>query len=141
MAVPAEMVVRQFVLELWGNRRVDLVDELVHPEYKADGAVAGRVFVLDNIARMHAGFPDLRIEITHLVADGDSVAVLFGLVGTHEGKFGGIEPTGRSIRFREAGFFRVEGGKVIEGDFVSDGLGARIQLGVLPETFWTDPHR
>jgi hypothetical protein len=53
--------------------------------------------------------------------------------------FGGIEPTGRTIRFRESGFFRVRNGMVTDADYVADGLGARIQLGVLPETFWTDP--
>jgi predicted ester cyclase len=75
------------------------------------------------------------------VTEGHTVAVLVDFVGTHEGTFGRIEPTGRKIRFREARFFRIEHGLVVEGDFVSDGLGARIQLGVLPEDFWTNPHR
>jgi predicted ester cyclase len=67
--------------------------------------------------------------------------VLFEIAGTHQGVFGGIDPTGRSVRILEAGFFTVEGEHVVEADFVSDGLGLRIQLGVLPEDFWTNPYR
>lgn len=137
----AERVVRRFISEMWNEPRLELVDVVVHPEYRADGNVVGRDFVRRNITRMHRGFSDLSLELTHLVADGHRVALLFDWVGTHDGQFGGIEPTGRAIRFREACFFRVEDGMVVEGDFVSDGLGARIQLGVLPEDFWTNPHR
>jgi predicted ester cyclase len=137
----AEAIVRRFIGEMWDGPRPELVDVVVHPDYRADGRVVGREFVRRNIARMHRGFSDLALEITHLVVEGDRVALMFEWVGTHDGPFGGIEPTGRTIRFREAGFFRVEDDMVIEGDFVADGLGARIQLGVLPEDFWTNPHR
>ena len=40
----------------------------------------------------------------------------------------------------EAGFFTVDGEQVGAADWVSDSLGLRIQLGVLPEDFWTNPH-
>ena len=85
--------------------------------------------------------PELADEVLHVVAEGDRVAVLFECAGTHRGVFGGIEPTGRAVRFWEAGFFRVLDGMVIEGDFVADRLGVRIQLGVLPEDFGTNSHR
>ena len=141
MVTEAEAIVRRFITEMWTEQRIDLVDELVHPEYRADGELVGREFVRRNIARMHRGFSDLILEITHVVTDGDRVALMFEWVGTHDGLFAGIEATGRRVRFREACFFRVKDGMVVEGDFVSDGLGARIQLGVLPKDFWTNPHR
>ncbi len=137
----AESEVRRFISEMWGGHRLELVDELVHPDYRVDGKLVGREFVRRNITRTHRGFSDLVLEVTHVVAEGDQVALMLKLVGTQDGPFGGIEPTGRKIRFREACFFRVEEAMVVGGDFVSDGLGARIQLGVLPEDFWTNPHR
>lgn len=137
----AEATVLRFISEMWSEPRPELVDVLVHPEYRADGEVVGREFVRRNIARMHRGFSELSLEIAHIVTEGDRIALLFEWVGIHDGPFAGIEPTGRTIRFREASFFRVEDGMVIEGDFVADGIGARIQLGVLPEDFWTNPHR
>jgi len=42
------------------------------------------------------------------------------------------------VRILEAGFFTVRGGMVVAADYVSDGLGPRIQLGALPEDFWTN---
>jgi predicted ester cyclase len=133
-----EEVVRLHIEELWGNRRLDLVDELVGTEYRADGNHAGRDFVRRNIVRMHTAFPDLRLEIRHLLVQGDRVAALFCLSGTHGGGFAGVEATGRPVRFQEAGFFTVRNGMVVAADYVADGLSARIQMGVLPDDFWVN---
>lgn len=139
----AESVVRVFLAEMWGTGNTDLVDVVVGEHYRADGVEAGREFVRRNMRRFRAGFPDHTIRILRLDANEEAgeVAVLFEHSGTHRGPFGGIEPTGRSMQFLEAGFFTVEGGQVVAADFVSDGLGLRIHLGVLPEDFWTNPHR
>lgn len=139
----AEATVRIFIEEMWGTGNTDLVDEVVSEDYRPDGQEGGREFVRRNMRRFRAGFPDMTVRIVHLVADETrgSVAVLFELAGTHQGAFGGIEPTGRQVTMLEAGFFTVEGGQVVAADWVSDSLGLRIQLGVLPEDFWTNPHR
>ncbi len=137
----AEAIVRRFVSELWGGPRPDLIEVLVHEHYRVNGEEVGRDFLRRNLARTRRGFSDFSPEITDLVSDGARVAVMVEWTGTHDGPFAGIEPTGRRVRFREACFFRVEDGTVIEGDFVADGLDVRIQLGILPEDFWTNPHR
>lgn len=139
----AEATVRIFMEEMWGTGNTDLVDVVVSEGYRPDGRPGGREFVRRNMRRFRTGFPDMTVRILHLVADEKRgvVAVLFEVAGTHQGVFGGIEPTGRSITMLEAGFFTVENGQVVAADWVSDGLGLRIQLGVLPEDFWTNPHR
>jgi predicted ester cyclase len=141
MARSAEEVVRLYIEELWGNRRLKLVDVLVDEAYHADGQLAGRNFVRRNINRMHTAFPDYRIELLHLVVNGDRVAALFALTGTHLGVFAGIEPTSRRVRILAAGFFHVRNGMVVAADYVADDLTVRIQLGVLPEDFWTNSRR
>jgi predicted ester cyclase len=137
----AESVVRVFIEEMWATGNTDLVDEVVDEHYVVDGQEGGREFVRRNMRRFRAGFPDLTVRVLHLVANEGqgTVAALFEAAGTHEGPFGGIEPTGRRMRFLEAGFFTVREGKVVAADWVSDGLGLRIHLGVLPEDFWTNP--
>ncbi len=137
----AESVVRVFVEEMWGTGNIDLVDAVVDEHYRPDGQAGGREFVRRNMRRFRTGFPDHAVRIIHLVASGDQVAVLFEHTGTHLGVFGGMEPTGRKMRFLESGFFTVRDGKVVSADWVSDGLGLRIQLGYLPEDFWRNPHR
>lgn len=136
-----ESVVRRFVGEMWANGNIDLVDVVVHQDYSADGRLIGRDFVRRNIRRFRTGFPDHSGRIPTLVASGDDVAVLFERSGTHHGTFAGMEATGKQMRFLESGFFEVASVQVISGGFVSQGLGFRIQLGVLPEDFWQNPHR
>jgi predicted ester cyclase len=137
---PAEAVVRIFLEEMWAKGNTDLIDVVVDENYRVDGEEGGREFVRRNMRRFRVGFPDHTVRILHLVADGDQVAVLFEHTGTHQGVFGGMEPTGRTMRFREAGFFTVANGRVVSTDWVSDGIGLRIDLGFLPRDFWKDPH-
>lgn len=137
----AESVVRVFLEEMWGTGNLALVDEVVDEHYRPDGQEGGREFVRRNMRRFRTGFPDHAVRIIHLVGNTDQVAVLFEHTGTHLGVFGGMEPTGRTMRFLESGFFTVRDGKVVSADWVSDGLGLRIQLGYLPEDFWRNPHR
>lgn len=80
-----ESVVRRFISEMWAQERLELVDELVHSEYRADGRVVGREFVRRSITRMHRGFSDLAMPISHIIAADDRVAVMFEWVGTQDG--------------------------------------------------------
>jgi predicted ester cyclase len=139
----AEAIVRVFLEGMWATGNTDLVDVVVGERYRADGVEVGREFVRRNMRRFRTGFPDHTIRILRLVAHEErgEVAVLFEHTGTHKGPFGGMEPTGRAMRFLESGFFTVEGEHVVAADWVSDGIGLRIALGYLPEDFWANPHR
>lgn len=73
----------------------------------------------DAFDRHIAAFPDHRFIVDHLVAEGDIVAATTRYTGTHRGLFhwggyGPWEPTGRSFCAREADFFRLVGGKIVE---------------------------
>lgn len=143
MRSSAEATVRVFLEEMWATGNTDLVDDVVDEHYRADGHEGGREFVRRNMQRFRTGFPDHTIRILDLIANEaeGKVAVLIEHSGTHQGPFGGIEPTGRAMRFLESGFFTVRDDRVVSADWVSDGLGLRIDLGVLPEDFWTNPYR
>lgn len=60
------------------------------------------------------GFPDFRMSIEDIVAQGDKVAARFIERGTHNGEFMGITPTGRQVTWTEIGILRIEGGKIVE---------------------------
>jgi predicted ester cyclase len=136
----SESVVRVFLEEMWAKGNTDLVDVVVDEHYRVDGEEGGREFVRRNMRRFRTGFPDHTVRILQLVSNEDQVAVLFEHSGTHQGVFGGMEPTGRTMRFLEAGFFLVANGRVVSTDWVSDGIGLRIELGFLPKDFWKNPH-
>ena len=65
-------------------------------------------------------FPDLRIRIDDLVADGDKVALRLTLSGTHQGEFQGIPATGRTVSYVSHEFYRVADGFIAEEWICSD---------------------
>ncbi len=50
------------------------------------------------VASLRRSFPDLRFEVEDLIAEGDQVAAMWTLTGTHLGPFLSVAPTGRTIR-------------------------------------------
>lgn len=78
---------------------------------------------------LRSAFPDMHIQIEHLVADEDNVAFAYTLTGTHQGEFMGIAPTGRHIWVRGMQIGRFEQGLMVERWGSSDELGLLKQLG------------
>jgi len=58
-------------------------------------------------------FPDQRNELISLRHADDAVIVEFWLLGTHCGRLGNVEPTGRSFRCRMTAFFIFEGAELV----------------------------
>ena len=77
-------------------------------------------------------FPDLKRPVEDLVAEGDKVVARWTSVGTHEGAFQGIPPTGKTVTTSGITVFRLEGGKIVEEWSESDMVGMLTQLGVIP---------
>ena len=73
---------------------------------------------LDGIRRFYeafwTGFPGSRLIFEDMLAEGDKVAVRFLVLGTHQGEFQGIPPTGRQVSVPGISIFRFAGGKCVE---------------------------
>lgn len=82
--------------------------------------------------KMRTAFPDLHLEVEHLVADENNVGFAYTLTGTHEGPFMGHESTGKSIRVRGMQISRYEDGRMVERWGSSDENGLLDQLGIEP---------
>jgi predicted ester cyclase len=77
-------------------------------------------------------FPDLRMEIEAIIAEGDTVAVRLRSEGTNLGRVGGVAPpTGKRFSAGQSHWFRVDGGKLAEHWATRDDLTAMLQLGVV----------
>jgi steroid delta-isomerase-like uncharacterized protein len=79
-----------------------------------------------------ASFPNQRITVQQLVAEGDRVAILGTYSGTNTGPMGDIPATGKSIESPFLGIFRIESGKVAELWVEWDNLAFLAQLGLYP---------
>lgn len=128
-------VIRRANEEMWNQRNVDAVDELVTEDFLNHPAInqqqRGRQNLKDVIRIFEKAFPDFRYEIEDLVAEGDKVTVRDVFTGTHEGDFMGIPPTGNQVTMQTIHIFRFEEGKIAEHWAVRDELGMMRQLGVV----------
>jgi predicted ester cyclase len=78
----------------------------------------------------HGAFPDLKVKVTHALADGDHVVGRFEVTGTHRGSFLGMAATGRKVHYEEIAIVRMADGRVAEHWSVADALAILQQLGM-----------
>ena len=78
---------------------------------------------------LRTAFPDRVDVIEQVIAEGDTVGLLFRLTGTHHGNFYGIPATHRKIDVYEAAILRILDGRIVEGWFMADEAGLLKQLG------------
>jgi predicted ester cyclase len=116
-------VVRRLVDEVMNARRLELLDELCTP------AMARRWRAW--VAPFQASFPDMRMEIVQLVAEGDTVAGRFTCSATHAGEWRGQAATGRRFeRVDEVYFFTLEAGRLSAAWGIEDTVDRLRQLGL-----------
>ena len=111
-------LVRRFFDEAWNQGRVEILDEILTPDYtshnKLEIEVLGPEGLRTAILDQRRAFPDLTTTIEDLIAEGDRVAVRAVDRGTFDGPFLGMEPTGRTFEITWIDFFRIEDGRLAE---------------------------
>jgi predicted ester cyclase len=115
-------LVRRFV-EAINERDEAAVAELASAEL----ALRARAWVRP----FDSAFPDFRMEIAELVAEGKTVVAHLRCSGTHEGDWLGVPPTGRRFAdVDEVYVFRLAEGRIVEAFGVEDNLARVRQLGL-----------
>jgi uncharacterized protein (TIGR02246 family) len=95
------------------------------------GVLEGRAEI-ERIYRVwFAAFPDLMVSTEDLLVDGDRVALLCRITGSHAGEFFGVAPTGRRIEVAGAFIYRLQNGQIVHERRVLDFTGLLVQVGVL----------
>jgi steroid delta-isomerase-like uncharacterized protein len=71
-------------------------DSVIHHGYSSRirPGVAG---LKEHYTGLLKGFPDLRVEVSDIIAEGEKVAHRFTFFGTHRGEFLGVAATGKPI--------------------------------------------
>jgi predicted ester cyclase len=117
-------VVRRLIDEVMNGGRLDAIDVLYAPRM----AGPARRW----IAPFRASFPDMRMDIVQLVAEGDTVVGRFRCSGTHLGEWLGHAPSGRRFeRVDEVTFFRFDPeGRIARSWVLEDTLARLDQLGL-----------
>jgi predicted ester cyclase len=97
-------------------------DEIVTQDYNDHlaGQSRGRETLKQYFAGLHSAFAGLKLPISTIVAEGDQVAVLNAVRGTHKGDFAGLKATGREINAMAFQLYRIESGQLAEHWEVAD---------------------
>ena len=122
-------LVRRWIEEGFNQKRLDVVDQLFTDSFAVNGQVVGREGLKQSMSRHVRAFPDLRINIEDIVAEGTKVGIWYVAHGTHRGEFEGIPPGGSQVQWFGFDLFSIEDGKILNARFVSDHLGLLTQLG------------
>ena|SRR5207302_6097641 len=93
-----------------------------------DGSKTTREELKKELSVVLSGFPDSRVTVDDLVAEGDKVASRTTITGTHTKEYYGVAPTGKRISFAMIDIDRVANGKIVESWSETTGLGFHYQL-------------
>lgn len=142
MSSAGKDLVRRHFEEIWNERNLDQCAELMAEDFiehaaapfaaSAPGKVHGPSAMRGTVQWLVSQFPDIRMEIESIIAEGELVAARILSTGTDLGAVeGGPPPTGKSFAARQTHWFRIADGRLAEHWATRDDLSAMLQIGVI----------
>jgi steroid delta-isomerase-like uncharacterized protein len=137
MSADTKAIARRFLEEAFNSGNLDVVGELVAPEFvNHDAALpepgVGIEAAKASITGYREAFPDLRLTIEQQLAEGEYVTTRWSARGTHQGNLMGMAPTGKQATVTGITIDRIVDGRFVESWTNWDTLGLMQQLGVIP---------
>jgi steroid delta-isomerase-like uncharacterized protein len=133
---PALNNVRRFWEVAFNQRQLDALDDMLAEDYVNHAALpgtppgpAGQKAVME---RLWSAFPDGHFTIEYLARDGDVVACIGTMTGTHEGELLGVPASGKDVAWRQCHLITVDDeGKARAHRAIRDDLGLIRQMGAM----------
>lgn len=130
-------VVRRYnelVEQYWRTGDADAFDEVVASDFvhHAPGLPPDLEGMKQALPMFRAAFPDMRLPVEDMIAEGDKVVDRVTVRGTHEGELMGIPASGKQVEFMETHISRIADGKIVERWGEWDALGMMQQIGAVP---------
>ena len=120
--------------EILGQGKFDKYESVYAPGYISHGSHGDVERDQDRASAKNwrQAFPDLRITVDQMIAEGDLVAVRFVGEGTNTGSTNGMPATGKPVRIPGITVFRFADGKIVEEWPMFNELDLLRQLGLMP---------
>ncbi|PHV07469.1 ester cyclase [Janthinobacterium sp. BJB412] len=107
---------------------VDFTDRTLPP-----GREQGLPGPLQASRTFRGAVPDLKVEVTDMVAAGDRVTVRLHFTGHFTGQFGKVQGKGQAIDFQAFDLYRVVKGRIADNWHLEDNLTLLQQMGVVQQ--------
>jgi steroid delta-isomerase-like uncharacterized protein len=114
-------IVRRWFEELWNQRRLETIDELLAPDvvsYDLAGpgaTIYGREAFRAAAQTLLAAFGETHFTVDDIFGVEDQVAVRLSLRLKHTGPLGGLPPTGKVVTVPVMCMIQVRNGKIMSG--------------------------
>lgn len=136
MSEQNKAISRRFVDEIIVRKNLAAFDDLVAPDVVAHHVPPPLQQDFDGwkavVSMVLGAFPDAKITVGDMIAEGDKVVLRWSVQGTHKGELMGIPATGKKVAFTGMIIDRFAAGKIVEHWEQFDMLGMMQQLGVVP---------
>ena len=138
MSEANKAIVRE-IQEAWTEGRLDDLDEYFAPEFdnstsKIPGVPEGLAGAKMAFAETIKSFPDRKVEILDMIAEGDKVFMRNRVTGSNKGGaafVGAPEADGKPFAIESWSVYRFKDGKVVQHWGLNDAYGLAMQLGAL----------
>jgi predicted ester cyclase len=120
--------------DLYSRHELDACNELYSPDWVFHSS--SRDMTLEENKQFDImvvkAFPDGKLTILDMIAEGDKVAYIVNATGTHTGgPFMGIQPTGKKMNMTNTYIVRIADNKIMEHRGTTEFLAVLEQLGVV----------
>ncbi|HLI59939.1 MAG TPA: ester cyclase [Solirubrobacteraceae bacterium] len=109
------------IIEAWANAwnagDVAALDQIMAPEYvRHDGGSepVGLEVHKERILALREAFPDLRCVVEDIFGEENRLAIRWSSVGTHQGDYLGVAPTGRVVEVSGISLSRIHAWRIVE---------------------------
>jgi steroid delta-isomerase-like uncharacterized protein len=137
MSEQKKQTIRRFWEEVFNNRNLDMIDDLVTTDYAYHGPAGQEIRGAEGLKQFLGmyfnAFPDMKVEIQDIFGEGEKIVSRVMGRGTHKGDLIGIPPTGKQVAIMVICTNRFEGGKIAEDWELFDMFGMMQQLGVIQQ--------
>ena len=105
-------LIKRFYHEAWNASDNDCAREILHSEFNFRASLVpirigpeGFIRYMDEV---RAALPDFRCNIVDIIDAGEKAAARMSFVGTHQGRFFGVEGTHQQIEWSGGAFFSTD---------------------------------
>jgi predicted SnoaL-like aldol condensation-catalyzing enzyme len=119
-------VVRRFITEVLGGGKVNVIDELLAPNYTNPSMGVTNLDGFKAVISGLATIPIRKFEITNLVAEGDSVVF--------RGNMHFIPTSGKEVSARVITYYRLSNGLIVEDEPISMPPLTEVLGGMMPKS-------
>lgn len=119
--------------EAFDKNRPDVLEAILADDWRdipdAPDAPLGAESAKSILVMLHTAFPDFRIAVEDIIAEGDMIVVRSTISGTQSGPFAGLPASGRKLQIQAIDIHLVEDGKIQKTWHTEDWMTGLRQLG------------